>query len=60
MSLWDKLRGRSADDEDREQQELEAEERGETSDLPSHKREVQEQRREEGYPSAGGGYTPLP
>jgi hypothetical protein len=60
MSLSDRIRGRSGDDEDRNEQELEAEQRGETSDLPSHKREVREQRGEEGHPSAGGGYTPPP
>jgi hypothetical protein len=61
MTLWDKLKGRSAaKDEDREQQQLDAEHRGETTDLRSHKREVREQHSKEGFPSAGGGYIPPP
>jgi hypothetical protein len=61
MKLWDKLRGRGAqtrDEGERAQEDLEAEHRGEISDLPSHKRAVRGDRGEQGFPSAGGGYVP--
>jgi len=64
MKFWDKVRGRLAAKQEKHereaQEDLDAANRGEISDLPSHKREVRLERGQEGYPSAGGGITPPP